>query len=166
MAAGLAGEDTAALQRIADIIRPIVADYLSRYDTLDEKQRDTVSALAGELIELADIEARPMLEQALAEGKFDDEEFDQEFLEEAYRGDLERYVPPVRNLLEQYRQDYQRQQEQLQEEARLAIFEPETGPQPIVLSPKIGRNDRCWCGSGQKYKKCHLAQDEKERIRL
>jgi preprotein translocase subunit SecA len=20
---------------------------------------------------------------------------------------------------------------------------------------RIGRNDACWCGSGQKYKKCH-----------
>jgi uncharacterized protein YecA (UPF0149 family) len=20
---------------------------------------------------------------------------------------------------------------------------------------RIGRNDPCWCGSGQKYKKCH-----------
>ncbi len=26
--------------------------------------------------------------------------------------------------------------------------------------PKIGRNDPCWCGSGQKYKKCHMAADE------
>jgi len=26
--------------------------------------------------------------------------------------------------------------------------------------PKIGRNDPCWCGSGKKYKKCHLAADE------
>jgi hypothetical protein len=26
--------------------------------------------------------------------------------------------------------------------------------------PKIGRNDPCWCGSGKKYKKCHLADDE------
>jgi hypothetical protein len=25
---------------------------------------------------------------------------------------------------------------------------------------KIGRNDSCHCGSGQKYKKCHLAQDD------
>lgn len=25
---------------------------------------------------------------------------------------------------------------------------------------KIGRNDPCHCGSGQKYKKCHLAQDD------
>ena len=25
--------------------------------------------------------------------------------------------------------------------------------------PKIGRNDPCWCGSGKKYKKCHMAAD-------
>jgi methionyl aminopeptidase len=25
----------------------------------------------------------------------------------------------------------------------------------------IGRNDQCWCGSGKKYKKCHLSFDEK-----
>ncbi|MBK6685128.1 MAG: preprotein translocase subunit SecA [Deltaproteobacteria bacterium] len=26
---------------------------------------------------------------------------------------------------------------------------------------RIGRNDPCWCGSGKKYKKCHLPEDEK-----
>ena len=26
---------------------------------------------------------------------------------------------------------------------------------------KIGRNDNCWCGSGKKYKQCHMAFDEK-----
>jgi hypothetical protein len=26
-----------------------------------------------------------------------------------------------------------------------------------------GRNDPCWCGSGKKYKKCHLESDEEER---
>ena len=25
----------------------------------------------------------------------------------------------------------------------------------------MNRNDLCWCGSGLKYKKCHLAFDEK-----
>jgi preprotein translocase subunit SecA len=25
--------------------------------------------------------------------------------------------------------------------------------------PKIGRNEPCWCGSGKKYKKCHMASD-------
>ena len=22
---------------------------------------------------------------------------------------------------------------------------------------KIGRNDKCWCGSGKKYKACHMS---------
>ncbi len=30
--------------------------------------------------------------------------------------------------------------------------------------PKIGRNEPCWCGSGKKYKNCHMHSDlEKER---
>ncbi|MBS5520894.1 MAG: methionyl aminopeptidase [Clostridiales bacterium] len=29
------------------------------------------------------------------------------------------------------------------------------------MSTKLERNDPCWCGSGQKYKKCHMAFDEK-----
>ncbi|HEY2016448.1 MAG TPA: SEC-C domain-containing protein [Bryobacteraceae bacterium] len=28
-------------------------------------------------------------------------------------------------------------------------------------TPKPGRNDPCWCGSNKKYKKCHLAEDER-----
>lgn len=30
-----------------------------------------------------------------------------------------------------------------------------------VVIGRLGRNDPCWCGSGKKYKKCHLAADEK-----
>jgi len=26
-------------------------------------------------------------------------------------------------------------------------------------APKLGRNEPCWCGSGKKYKKCHLDSD-------
>ena len=29
---------------------------------------------------------------------------------------------------------------------------------------KLGRNDPCHCGSGKKYKRCHLAADEREHI--
>ncbi len=25
--------------------------------------------------------------------------------------------------------------------------------------PQLGRNDLCWCGSGRKYKNCHMKQD-------
>jgi hypothetical protein len=29
---------------------------------------------------------------------------------------------------------------------------------------KLGRNDPCWCGSGKKYKKCHLGSEHQERL--
>jgi len=29
-----------------------------------------------------------------------------------------------------------------------------------IMTDKIGRNDKCWCGSGQKYKKCHAHIDD------
>lgn len=31
----------------------------------------------------------------------------------------------------------------------------------IFVMMKIGRNDPCWCGSGKKYKTCHMVLDEK-----
>ena len=27
----------------------------------------------------------------------------------------------------------------------------------------LGRNDDCWCGSGKKYKRCHLKEDAEHR---
>ena len=36
------------------------------------------------------------------------------------------------------------------------------GPEQQAI-PVLGRNDRCWCGSGRKYKTCHLAADERKR---
>jgi len=36
-------------------------------------------------------------------------------------------------------------------------------PEPVRRSVTPGRNDPCWCGSGKKYKKCHLESDEKSR---
>lgn len=29
------------------------------------------------------------------------------------------------------------------------------------MNIKLGRNDKCWCGSGKKYKQCHQAFDDK-----
>ncbi len=38
-------------------------------------------------------------------------------------------------------------------------------PRPVRATDKekLGRNDPCWCGSGQKYKKCHYQADQEER---
>jgi len=35
------------------------------------------------------------------------------------------------------------------------------GDEPPEKRP--GRNDPCWCGSGKKYKRCHLESDERKR---
>ena len=32
----------------------------------------------------------------------------------------------------------------------------------MVIANKLGRNESCWCGSGKKYKKCHLDEDAKK----
>jgi len=36
----------------------------------------------------------------------------------------------------------------------------ETRPEPVRAQIKLGRNDPCWCGSGKKYKNCHLKDDQ------
>lgn len=41
----------------------------------------------------------------------------------------------------------------------------EETPEPVeefVRPERPGRNDPCWCGSGQKYERCHLQSDEAE----
>lgn len=32
------------------------------------------------------------------------------------------------------------------------------------MNSKLGRNDQCWCGSGKKYKYCHLSRDHEEPV--
>jgi uncharacterized protein YecA (UPF0149 family) len=33
-----------------------------------------------------------------------------------------------------------------------------------AVGKKPGRNEPCWCGSGKKYKKCHLPEDDKKAV--
>ncbi len=41
------------------------------------------------------------------------------------------------------------------------IFPPKTDDP----TKNVGRNDACWCGSGKKYKVCHLPADDRKRSR-
>lgn len=45
--------------------------------------------------------------------------------------------------------------------ARMAaeLGKPARPASAATASPKLGRNDPCYCGSGKKYKKCHLMAD-------
>jgi SEC-C motif len=38
---------------------------------------------------------------------------------------------------------------------------PATAP-ILNASPRLGRNDPCWCGSGKKYKRCHWGKETQE----
>ncbi len=38
------------------------------------------------------------------------------------------------------------------------LFQDNASSAPPV---KPGRNEQCWCGSGAKYKKCHLEDDQR-----
>jgi SEC-C motif len=39
---------------------------------------------------------------------------------------------------------------------------PSQGPPPFT--GEIGRQEPCWCGSGKKYKQCHLRKDSEQRV--
>jgi preprotein translocase subunit SecA len=36
---------------------------------------------------------------------------------------------------------------------------PPPAPVAVRTGPRVGRNDPCPCGSGKKYKKCHMLID-------
>jgi preprotein translocase subunit SecA len=38
--------------------------------------------------------------------------------------------------------------------------EADKKPEPVRVSKKLGRNEPCWCGSGKKYKDCHMRTDK------
>jgi len=42
-----------------------------------------------------------------------------------------------------------------------ATSAPKPAAQPVRAMPRVGRNDPCPCGSGKKYKKCHMPADER-----
>ncbi len=58
----------------------------------------------------------------------------------------------------------ERQREVAARERNVAVVEHNLsthpgGPASVPPSRKLGRNEPCWCGSGKKYKTCHLIQN-------
>jgi hypothetical protein len=86
-------------------------------------------------------------------------------IEQRYDAD---FTPQARRELKDLRSQLKDVAPLLQEPDETSIydlcctaFEPVEEDEPFVRpGPKIGRNDPCWCGSGKKYKKCHLEADE------
>ena len=142
---------------------------MARPGTLDEDSRLMVAILVDGLAEIADLPARPLIAAAFDAGRVGGETrfrgreisfIDREDVASLYQKAAKPTSRPPVMFLENYRRNYQ---EHLDEPPRPA---PLPDPKPILIGRKLGRNDPCWCGSGKKYKKCHLAQDEKEKVRL
>ncbi len=139
---------------------------------------EVLEYLAMDLAVLADPQGRALIQSAGEEGLINEGELFPEVVGEVYEAGGEVYDPPP-PWLEHYKESLAGQRES---EARLArlpqvefpsvasypSFEPLPRPAALPVqsvepirnaAPRIGRNDPCWCGSGKKYKKCHLGKD-------
>jgi hypothetical protein len=137
---------------------------------------EEVMFLVGDLATLADAQARGLIKTAFAENLVDTFWIDEKFVEQQYSEGGETPQPP-RDWLEHYRNRYQEHIDYLnrpraplrplyrpsrpENDSESPIEPAPMPPQETIRNtgPKLGRNDPCWCGSGKKYKKCHLGKD-------
>jgi hypothetical protein len=133
-----------------------------------------IALLVNDLSELADPSARELIKTAFDEDLVEAFFIDEKSVDELYREGGEIHGPGP-DWLDTYREAYQRHIDYLNRPKAPAptrqprhpsgYVEPEDKPAPYVqetirnVGPKLGRNDPCWCGSGKKYKKCHLGKD-------
>jgi preprotein translocase subunit SecA len=68
------------------------------------------------------------------------------------------FVPEAK-IVEKMQSLIQQKKDEAAERERLASMPK----QPYRRDePRVGRNDPCPCGSGKKYKKCHMGKDEQD----
>jgi hypothetical protein len=120
-----------------------------------------------------------MINQAFDEDLVDTDVVDRDDVQDAFESGGRSYH--LRDSwLKEYREKHSTEIEEREKFKKLALEELESRtrqepvapprapspPQPVEpivpirnAAPQIGRNDPCWCGSGKKYKKCHLGKD-------
>jgi len=172
----LAGSDRRLQAQVLAVQREILTGYLSQSEPPNADERDVIASIANHLAYMVDPEARPLIEAAFdadlvgnpPAGKWgiDIPIFERAEVAELYAEGPRTEFRVPRPFLFYYPDRYKEEQERLAAQKRLKLLEANPVLDTVVLSPRIGRNDPCWCGSGGKYKKCHLAQDEKEKSRL
>ena len=158
-------DDTVLKERVAASLREMLADFVARQGSLTEDEIELVSSVVTDLSSLADPAARELIEAAFVAELVDELVIDRKDVQRAYgKGDAHprREFKPHK-WFENYPADYRRHQE---EEVKRAKEKERQKQKPRglakpVAAPKLGRNDPCWCGSGKKYKQCHLQSDTK-----
>lgn len=195
-----AGADPALWARLADTLRPLLADALERTrvylhppqtqdvekeseESIDdddtEKHADAsterkyeieedLAFLVSDMADLADPQSREMIDAAFAEKLVDTFIVDKGSVDESYDKDGElprRRYDWFQHYVEQYESHLESRDAPTPRSIPLLVPpRPDPPPKPVQATlrntgPKLGRNDPCWCGSGKKYKKCHLGMD-------
>lgn len=153
-----AGDDLTLQARVSAVLREHLAGLIARAETFVDDDYDAVGWLISDLADLADPDARPLIDAAFKADIVEAGIINRNDVERLYRR-REPRRPGLGDWLGHYRSTYAAHQAAVKREARRA-----DRPQTRVVTPsksasKPGRNDPCWCGSGKKYKHCHLAQD-------
>jgi hypothetical protein len=161
--------------RVLAVLREMLSGYVERARTeqLGEQEVSMVSSLVVDLAESADPEARSLIDAAFAADLPD--MLTEEDVRDCYQKGA-RAPRPEPNWMDLYRKHWQSHQDAERRKAN----PPPPPPPPVPLERKpprpplmpalkpapptprrqIGRNDPCWCGSGKKYKNCHLRSDQ------
>ena len=130
--------------------------------------------LVNDLAALADPGARDLIRTAFAEDMVETFFMNEEFVERQYQrgGEPARESP---DWFERYRDRYREHHTarpapsprpprlkappREPESEGAALPETVQVQMPLRNAAALGRNEPCWCGSGKKYKKCHLGKD-------
>lgn len=174
-----AGDDLVLRARVSEVLR----DELSAYFDAESAPTDEqfVTWLVTGMTDLADPLARDLIRQAFDRDLVDRWIIDEDTVEEFYAKGGDTTRDDNRPWIDWYKEWRQDHLDQNQERAE-ALLRPreddlydwsdaeddeyESEDEPRVVVPirrgleRPGRNDPCWCGSGKKYKKCHLASDD------
>jgi hypothetical protein len=145
-------------------------DYL-----IDLATAESLTVVATALASIADPPSRELITTAFDEGLVDEDILTREEVDQHYAGLIKWRERSPLDWLEAHREDFQIHVESTKQRAALNAArgkylyqdrydegEPPAGvpaTAPIRnTEPRPGRNDPCWCGSGKKYKKCHLGK--------
>jgi hypothetical protein len=102
-----AGADAALVERVAAVLRELLAGHVARVGQLTEDEMEMVSFLVTDLTQLADPQARPLIDAAFKANIVDERIIRPEDVEHYYhRGRAEIPRPESRDWLEEYRDLY------------------------------------------------------------
>jgi hypothetical protein len=156
------GQAPALRAQVTAALRELLAGYVARAETLNEEEISVATSLVTDLAQLADPEARSLIDAAFEAGIVNEGMINSRNVADYYRGGGKRSSPPdFRTWLERYRDQYRAHLDRERRRQREAQKPQRSGtPARRRQGPRLGRNDPCWCGSGKKAEKTAGGIDE------